>query len=113
MSTETLPSINERRRVASPDVTPQALAWHKNALWMGSRDSRHIHGIEPDGWKVFEDAEAPGIPWAAVSTGEALCFNIGKGTADDRYLRRYAFDRPTSELLYEAWRHQAETGNIA
>jgi hypothetical protein len=64
-------------------------------------------------WKIFEETEAPGISWAAVSTGEALCFNIGKGTADDRYLRRYAFDRPTSELLYEAWRHQAETGNIA
>src|SRR5262249_663743 len=46
MSTEPLPSVNERQRVASPDVTPQALAWHKNALWMGSRDSRRIYGIE-------------------------------------------------------------------
>jgi hypothetical protein len=90
MSTESLPSVNERRRVASPDVTPQALAWHKNALWVGSRDSRRIYGIEPDGWKVFEEAEAPGIPWAVVSTGETLCFNLGEGAADDRYLRRYS-----------------------
>ena len=90
MSTEPLPSINERRRVASPDVTPQALAWHKDALWMGTRDSRRIYGIEPNSWKVFEETQAPGIPWAAVSTGEALRFNIGEGTADDRYLWRYS-----------------------
>ncbi|MBV8212448.1 MAG: hypothetical protein JOZ08_04390 [Verrucomicrobia bacterium] len=97
MSTEALPSVNERRRVASPDVTPQALARHKDALWMGSRDSRRIYGIEPDGWKVFQEAEAPGIPWAAVSTGDALCFNLGEGAADDRYLRRYSSDGRFSE----------------
>ena len=97
MSTERLPSVTERRRVASPDVTPQALAWHKNALWMGSRDSRRIYRIEPDGWKVFQESEAPGIPWAAVSIGEALFFNLGEGTADDRYLRRYSLDRGFSE----------------
>jgi hypothetical protein len=97
MSTEPLPSVNERRRVASPDVAPQALAWHKNALWMGSRDSRRIYGIQPDGWKVFQETEAPGIPWAAVSTGEVLYFNIGEGPADDRYLRRYSSDHGFSE----------------
>jgi hypothetical protein len=64
---------------------------------MGSRDSRRIYGIEPDGWKVFQEAEAPGIPWAAVSTGDALCFNLGEGAADDRYLRRYSSDGGFSE----------------
>lgn len=97
MSTEPLPSIKERRRVASPGVTPQALAWHKNALWMGSRDSRRIYGIAPDSWNVFQETEAPGIPWAAVSTGEALCFNIGEGAQDDRYLRRYSSNHGFSE----------------
>jgi hypothetical protein len=97
MSTQLQPSVNERRRVASPDVTPQALAWHKDALWMGSRDSRRIYGIEPESWKVCEETEAPGIPWAATSTGEALCFTIGEGTADDRYVRRYSSDRGFSE----------------
>jgi hypothetical protein len=97
VSTEPLPSVHERQRVASPDVTPQALAWHKNALWMGSRDSRRIYGIEPDGWKVFQETEAPGIPWAVVSTGEALCFNLGEGAQDDRYLRRYSSERGFSE----------------
>ena len=97
MSTEPLPSVNERRRVASPDVNPQALTWHKNALWMGSRDSRRIYRIEPYDWKVSQETEAPGIPWAAVSAGEALCFNLGEGAADDRYLWRYSPDRGFSE----------------
>ncbi|MFY9984369.1 MAG: hypothetical protein WAK31_06395 [Chthoniobacterales bacterium] len=92
-----LPAIKERRRVASPAVTPQALAWHNDALWMGSRDLRRIYGIEPESLRVFKETEAPGIPWAAVSTGEALCFNIGEGAADDRYLRRYSSDSGFSE----------------
>ena len=97
MSTAPLPSIDERRRVASPDVTPQALAWHKDALWMGTRDSRRIYRIEPDSWNVSQETEAPGIPWAAVSTGDELCFNIGEGAQDDRYLRRYSSDRGFSK----------------
>ena len=92
-----LPAIIERRRVASPAVTPQALAWHNDALWMGSRDLRRIYAIEPESLRVFKETEAPGIPWAAVSTGEALFFNIGEGAADDRYLRRYSSDSGFSE----------------
>ncbi len=98
MSTAPLPSISERRRVASPAVTPQALAWHNGVLWMGSRDLRRIYGIEPETWNVVKESEAPGIPWAAVSTGEALCFNIGEGSADDRYLRRYSAAGGFSEI---------------
>jgi hypothetical protein len=90
MSTATLPSITERRRVASPTLSPQALAWHNGGLWMGSRDLQRIYGIQPDTWTVFKEAEAPGIPWAAVSTGDTLCFTIGEGPQDDRYLRFYS-----------------------
>ncbi|ERR1700730_11840375 len=89
MNTDPLPSIKERRRVVAPAMSPQALAWHNDALWMGSRDLRRIYGIEPGTWKVFKEAEAPGIPWAATSTGEALCFTVGEGADDDRYLRLY------------------------
>ena len=97
MSTVPLPTISERRRVASPAVTPQALAWHNDALWMGSRDLRRIYGIDPERWTVFKESEAPGIPWAAVSTGKNLCFNIGEGAADDRYLRGFSWDGGFSE----------------
>jgi hypothetical protein len=89
MTTRELPSITERRRLASPAVTPQALAWDGDALWMGSRDLRRVYGIDVKTWSVFEDTEAPGIPWAAVSTGDSLRFAIGEGPEDDRYLRRY------------------------
>jgi hypothetical protein len=56
---------------------------------MGSRDLRRIYKIDPNAWTVLEEMEAPGIPWAAVSTGKELWFTLGEGPEDDRYLRRY------------------------
>jgi hypothetical protein len=84
-----LAPITERRRLLSPAVTPQALAWHSGSLWMGSRDLRRIYMIEVKTWTVSEEIEPPGIPWAAVSTGDSLRFTIGEGPEDDRYLRKY------------------------
>ena len=84
------PEINERRRLPSPAITPQALAWHSNALWMGSRDLCRIYAIDVNTWTVVQETEAPGIPWAAVSIGEILRFTIGEGPDDDRYLRSCA-----------------------
>lgn len=81
--------ITELRRLSSPAVTPQALAWHSNSLWMGSRDLRRIYVIDPKNWTVLEEMEAPGIPWAAVSTGDVLRFTIGEDPDDDRYLRTF------------------------
>ena len=56
---------------------------------MGSRDLRRIYRIDVTTWKVVEETEAPGIPWAAVATNGSLCFTIGEGPDDDRYLRSY------------------------
>ena len=84
-----LPTIIERRRFRSPAPTPQALAWHDNKLWMGSRDLRRIYAIDPKEWTVLEEKEPPGIPWAAVGTNGTLCFTIGEGPDDDRYIRRF------------------------
>jgi hypothetical protein len=88
--TGSLSSINERKRRASPAVTPQALAWHAGALWMGSRDLRRIYAIDVPKWAMLEEKEVPGIPWAAVSIGDALRFTIGEGADDDRYIYRYS-----------------------
>ncbi len=84
-----LPAILEQRRSPSPAVTPQALAWDgkRGVLWMGSRDLRRVYAIDPAEWKVVEDIEAPGIPWAAVSTNGSIRFTIGEGVNDDRYIR--------------------------
>jgi len=97
MSAQTLPEITERQRLASPAPTPQALTWDGSALWMGSRDLRRIYGIEVKTWTVFEEVEAPGIPWAAVSTPEGLRVTSGEGPEDDRYLHRYLPGKGFSE----------------
>ena len=84
-----LPSITETKREKSPATTPQALAWHGGLLWIGSRDLRSIQAVDVTDWSVREEVEAPGIPWAAVSDGDALWFTLGEGEVDDRYLRRF------------------------
>jgi hypothetical protein len=91
MQTETrgLPAIDELRRLPAPAVTPQALTWHSGVLWVGSRDLRRIYEMDVETWTVLEELEAPGIPWAAVSAGDALHFTLGEGAEDDRYLRRF------------------------
>lgn len=87
-TTSELPAVKERKRFASPARTPQALAWHEGQLWMGSRDLRRIYALDPTTGKVRAEMEAPGIPWAAVSTGDELRFTIGEGAEDDRYIHR-------------------------
>lgn len=83
------PEIIETRRFSSPARTPQALAWDGNVLWMGSRDLRRIYAIDPEKGTVVEEREAPGTPWASVSTNGTLRFTIGEGPDDDRYIRTY------------------------
>ena len=94
-----LPTILEHRRLPSPAVAPQALAWDgkRGVLWMGSRDLRRVYAIDPAEWKVTEDIEAPGIPWAAVSTNGSIRFTIGEGTNDDRYIRSFVPDTGFSD----------------
>lgn len=89
MLTKELPSIREGRRLPSPAIAPQALSYHGDALWIGSRDLRRIYRMDTKAWTVLEEADTPGIPWAAVSTGQDLWFTIGEDPEDDRYLRRY------------------------
>lgn len=86
---DALPIIRETDRLQSPATTPQALAWHQGELWFGSRDLRRIYRMDRANWRVAEEIEAPGIPWAAVSAGDALWFTLGMGEDDDRYLRRF------------------------
>jgi len=84
-----LPVIDEMERRVSPAPTPQALAWHNGELWFGSRDLGRIYRMDPKTWKVLDDVEAPGIPWASVSVDGVMWFTLGEGADDDRYLRSY------------------------
>lgn len=98
MCTRDLSFIQDEQRHPSPAVAPQALAWHAGALWMGSRDVRRIYKIDVNDWKVMEEHEVPGIPWAAVSANDAIRFTIGEGVDDDRYIRSF---KPTSGFTAE------------
>ncbi len=93
--------IIEKRRHASPAVTPQALGWDdkKNVLWMGSRDLRRIYAIDAESWAVVEEREAPGIPWAAVAINGEVRFTIGEGADDDRYVYRYTPEDGFSKMF--------------
>ena len=81
--------IIEKRRLASPTVTPQALAWDGKQLWLSSRDLGTLYRIDSDKWKIVEEFDPPGVVWGAVSTNDGCRFTIGEGVDDDRYVYRY------------------------
>ena len=82
-------SIIEKQRLASPTVTPQALAWDGKQLWMSSRDLGFFYKLNADGSKIVDEFDPPGVVWAAVATNGAMHVTIGKGLNDDRYVYRY------------------------
>ena len=94
-----LAPVTELKRLQSPAVTPQALAWDGKHLWLGSRDLRRIYKIDTNPWKVVQEMDAPGIPWAAVAMNGELRFTIGEGAEDDRYVYRYTPDAGFSKLF--------------
>ena len=81
--------IIEKRRLDSPCVSPQALAWDGEQLWLSSRDLGTLYRTEVDGLKIVEEFDPPGVVWAAVKTNDGWRFTIGKGLDDDRYVYRY------------------------
>ena len=74
---------------------------------MGSRDLRRIYAIDVKAWAVVEEAEAPGIPWAAASTGEDLWFTIGEDADDGQVIRPRALLRQA----YGGQGHEGHGGN--
>ena len=100
MSSNDISEIIGQKKFRSPVVTPQALAWDGNQLWLSSRDLGSLHKIDGETWKVVEEIDPPGIVWAGVSLGDGeMCFTIGKGLNDDRYVYRYAPDTGFNKLF--------------
>jgi outer membrane protein assembly factor BamB len=97
----TQPQVIEKHRLASPAITPQALACDRRnkTLWMGSRDLRRIYAIDPENGTVLKQQEAPGIPWAAVAVNGELRFTIGEDPNDDRYIYRYTPEAGFSKMF--------------
>ena len=81
--------IRNIRRRASLTVTPQALGWDGNSLWLSSRDLGTLYQVDPEEWKIVEELDPPGIVWAGVFTNDGWRFTLGKGLNDDRYVYRY------------------------
>src|SRR6266513_860378 len=81
--------IIEKRRLPSPTVTPQALAWDGKQMWMSSRDLGFLYKIDIEQSKILDEIDPPGVVWAAVFTNDGWRCTIGKGLNDDRYVYRY------------------------
>lgn len=80
--------IKELQRLASPAPKPQSLAWDGSTLWMGSRETRGIFGINPKTWTVTWEAAAPGTPYGMTAIGPELRVLCGETAGDNRIIRR-------------------------
>jgi hypothetical protein len=99
MTRTDLPTIKTQRRMRSPAITPQALAWDGKHLWMSSRDLGTLYKIDIGTWKVVEEIDPPGVVWAAALTNDGWRFTIGKGLNDDRYIYRYVLNEGFTKLF--------------
>jgi hypothetical protein len=80
--------IEELQRLASPAPKPQSLAWDGSTLWMGSRETRRIYGINSATWKVAWESAAPGTPWGMTAMENELRVLCGETADDNRIIRR-------------------------
>ena len=80
--------IQEIQRLASSAPKPQSLAWDGMTLWMGSRETRRIYGINPTAWTVGWESAAPGTPWGMTAVGTELRVLCGETAEDNRIIRR-------------------------
>ncbi len=80
--------IHELRRMASPAPKPQSLAWDGATLWMGSRETRRIYGIDLVTWTVGWEVAAPGTPYGMTAVGQELRVLCSETADDHRIIRR-------------------------
>src|SRR3954451_25235809 len=82
-------TINIVRRQPALTIAPQAIAADNGELWLSTRDLGTFYMTSAGAWKVIDEADPPGVVWAAVATSDGLRLTIGKGLDDDRYVYRY------------------------
>src|SRR3954452_25340169 len=80
--------ITELQRLASPAPKPQSLAWDGGTMWMGSRETRQIHALDPATMKIQWQIAAPGTPYGMVAFGGELRVLCGETAEDNRLIRR-------------------------
>lgn len=85
---EVMKRIQELQRLASPAPKPQSLAWDGSTLWMGSRETRQIHALEPATLAVRWQIAAPGTPYGMTAFNGELRVLCGETADDNRIIRR-------------------------
>jgi len=81
-------TIKELQRLASPAPKPTSLAWDDSTLWMGSRETKRIYGINPAKWTVTWESAAPGTPYGITAIENELRVLCGETADDNRIIRR-------------------------
>jgi hypothetical protein len=81
-------NIHELQRLDSPAPKPTSLAWDGSTLWMGSRETKHIYGINPITWTVIWESAAPGTPYGMTIMEGELRVLCGETSDDNRIIRR-------------------------
>ena len=76
MNQNGLPNIVERKRLPSPTITPQALAYERDYLWMSSRDLGTLYKIHTDTWKIAQEIDRVGGEFNAFTSREYTCFHL-------------------------------------
>jgi len=80
--------IKELQRLASPAPKPQSLAWDGSTLWMGSRETKVIHALNPVTWTVGWQTTAPGTPYGMTAMNGELRVLCSETADDHRIIRR-------------------------
>jgi hypothetical protein len=57
-------AIAKIRRRSSPTITPQALAWDRDHLWVSSRDLGTLYKIDVETWKIVDEID----PWLRLTS---------------------------------------------
>jgi hypothetical protein len=55
----------EMTRRPAPAVTPQALGWDGEHVWVSSRDLGKVYQIDAATWRILQEIDPPGVVWAA------------------------------------------------
>lgn len=92
-------AIHLERQIPSPCVTPQALAWDGQQLWLSSRDLGTLYRLEQNGLQIGAEFDPSGVIWAGVLTEAGWRFTIGKGLNDDRYVYSFSADEGFRKLF--------------